>query len=202
MAIEIRGAKEADHSETENITREAFWDVYKPGCDEHLVLRQLRRSAIFVPELDLVACEDGKIVGNIVYSKAVVLNGGVGSEVLCMGPICALPAYQRKGIGSMLLRATIAKAKALGYKAVVIFGDPAFYHRFGFVNAKQYGIKPPMGDNCEEFMALELFPGALAGISGVFQIDKAFAVDKEELEEYDSRFPHKEKHKRAGQLEQ
>ena len=201
MPIQIRKEKVTDYDETENVTREAFWDVYKPGCDEHLVLHRLRQSEIFVTELDLVACDNGKIVGNIVYSKALVLNSGGNSEVLCMGPVCSLPAYQGKGIGSMLLRTTIEKARALGYKAVVIFGDPAYYHRFGFVNAKQYGIKPSMGDNCEEFMALELFPGALADISGVFQLDKAFVVDKEELAKYDSGFPYKEKHKREGQLE-
>jgi predicted N-acetyltransferase YhbS len=200
MNIEIRNERETDYPETENITREAFWDVYKPGCDEHLVLHQLRLSKAFVPELDFVACDNGKVIGNIVYSKAVVKDGDNESEVLCMGPLCVLPEYQNKGIGSLLLRTTLEKATSLGFRAVIIYGNPPYYHKFGFVSAEAFGIKTKEGLNFDAFMALELYKGALEGITGSFFEDKAFEIKEEELEKFESRYPHKEKHVREGQL--
>jgi predicted N-acetyltransferase YhbS len=200
MNIEIRNERETDYPETENITREAFWDVYKPGCDEHLVLHQLRLSKAFVPELDFVACDNGKVIGNIVYSKAVVKDSDNATEVLCMGPLCVLPEYQKKGIGSLLLRTTLEKATSLGFRAVIIYGNPLYYHKFGFVSAEAFGIKTKEGLNFDAFMALELYKGALEGINGSFFEDKAFEIKEEELEKFESRYPHKEKHVREGQL--
>jgi predicted N-acetyltransferase YhbS len=200
MNIEIREERDSDYQETENVTREAFWDMYKPGCVEHLLLHQLRRSKAFIPELDYVALDNGKIVGNIVYSRAVVKNDDDESEVLCMGPLCVWPSYQGKGIGSLLLRTTIEKAKSLKYRAVIIFGNPDYYNKFGFSNAALYKIKTAQGDNFDAFMALELFDGGLGGINGRFCEDEAFEIKEEELEKFDSRFPYKEKHVREGQL--
>jgi len=103
MPYIIHQANETDYEETENLTREAFWDVYKPGCDEHLILHKMRCIPAFVPDLDLVICENGKIVGSIIYSKATVINNEKREfEVLCLGPISVLPSKQRKGIGSLL----------------------------------------------------------------------------------------------------
>lgn len=200
MHIEIRREEVKDHQEAENITREAFWDLYKPGCVEHLLLHQIRRSKAFIPELDYVACDQGRIVGNIVYTKAYVKDGERTTEVLCMGPLSVLPSHQRQGIGSLLLRTTIEKARSLGYRAVLIFGNPAYYRRFGFSKAESLGIKTAHGENLDAFMALELSPGALGGIRGSFCEDQAFDIKQEELEQFDSRFPQKEKHVRDGQL--
>jgi len=200
MTIELRMETESDHLETENMTREAFWDLFKPGCDEHLLLHQLRQSKAFVPELDYVACDEGRIVGNIVYTKALVKDGPRQSEVLCMGPLCVLPSCQGTGIGSALLRTTLEKARSLGYRAVILFGHPAYYREFGFSNAQAFGIKTAQGDNFEAFMALELYPGALQDVQGSFHEDGAFAIRKEDLEEFDVLFPPKEKHKREGQF--
>ena len=136
MNITIRNEIESDRHETENVTREAFWDLYQPGCDEHLILHQLRESAAFIPELDLVACQGDRIIGNIVYTRAKVKNETSEKEVLCMGPLSVLPEFQKKSVGSFLLRTSISKARSMGFPAVVIFGDPLYYHRFGFVNAE------------------------------------------------------------------
>jgi len=176
LNITIRLEEEQDYFQTENMTREAFWDLFQPGCDEHLVLHQLRQSAAFVPELDFVACAGDEIVGGIVYSRAVVSNGQAQHTVLCMGPLGVLPAYQRKGIGARLLQTSLQKARELGYAGVVIFGDPAYYQRFGFRNAADFGIQTSDGGNMEAFMALELQEGALDGISGRFHEDSAFQV--------------------------
>lgn len=201
MNITIRLENAKDYFETEYITREAFWDVYHPGCMEHLVLHNFREVPAFVRELDFVACDEERIVGNVVCSKAKVINDDKQEyEVLCMGPLAVLPEYQGKGIGSLLIKTTINKAQKLGYKGIVIYGNPAYYHRFGFVNAEKFGIKTSSGENFDYFMALELSVGSLQGISGNFYEDEAFNVNDEELEVFDKAFPYKEKHVTATQL--
>jgi len=193
MNITIRNEKEGDYREVENLTREAFWNLYKPGCDEHFILHKMRCIPAFVSKLDMVACDNEKVVGNIVYTKAKIVNEKEEDfEVLCMGPIAVSPDYQRLGIGSMLMRESILKAKELGYKAVVIFGNPDYYHRFGFKNAKEYGIKTSTGDNLDAFMVLELQKGGL-GIKGKFFEDTVFRTNEKEVEEFDKNFPKKEK---------
>ena len=201
MNITIRPENEKDYFETEYITREAFWDVYHPGCTEHLVLHQLRKAPAFVRDLDFVACDGERIVGNVVCSKAKVVNTELReSEVLCMGPLAVLPDYQGKGIGGLLINTVISKARELGYKGIVIYGNPDYYHRFGFVNAEKFGIRTSGGENFDYFMALELSEGSLRGITGNFHEDEAFNVKDEDLEVFDKAFPYKEKHITATQL--
>ncbi|MFA6252468.1 MAG: N-acetyltransferase [Candidatus Paceibacterota bacterium] len=203
MNIIIRNEREGDYRDVENLTREAFWNVYKPGCDEHFILHKMRYAPAFVSALDMVACDSEKVVGNIVYTKAkIVSEKGEDFEVICMGPIAVLPAVQKLGIGSMLMRESIAKAKNLGYIAIVIFGNPDYYHRFGFKNTEEYGIKTSTGDNFEAFMVLELQKGGLAGIRGKFFEDPVFKTDEKELEDFDKDFPKKEKLVTDTQLKQ
>ena len=194
MDYVIRLEEEKDFEKVEFLTREAFWDLYGPGCDEHLILHQLRKSPAFVKELSYVVDKDNHIIGNVVYTIGKVTNENKQDhEVLCMGPISVLPEYQGKGIGSKLLEETLKKAKEMGYTGVVIFGNPKYYQRFGFENAEKYGIQTSEGENFDEFMALELQKQGLKGITGRFHIDSAFEVNKEELEAFERRFPPKEK---------
>jgi predicted N-acetyltransferase YhbS len=195
MDITIKLEARDDHREIENLVREAFWDVYKPGCDEHLVLHNLRKSTAYVPELHLVACSGARIVGSIAYSRADVRKDEGGqSEVLCMGPLSVLPEYQGNGVGSLLLQESIQKARLMGFRAIVIFGNPLFYHRFGFRDAGSYRIATSDGHNFDAFMALDLSGDALAGIEGKFFADPAFEVDPRELCEFEKQFPYREKH--------
>jgi len=197
----IRLETQEDYRETEMMIREAFWDVYKPGCNEHLVLHKLRKVPAFVKELDLVACIKNKIVGNIVYSKAKIINNhNQGFTVLCMGPLGVLPSYQRKGIGSLLIKQSVSKAKSLNYKAVILFGNPNYYQRFGFKNAREYNIQTAQGENFDAFMALELFEDSLHRIEGNFFEDPVFKTDNKELELFEKEFPDKEKHVTDTQL--
>lgn len=201
MNISIRLENDNHFRTVENMTREAFWDRYKPGCDEHLIVHKIRKTKAFIKELDFVACDEEKIVGNIIYSKAkVISDNNEEFEVLCMGPLGVLPSYQGKGIGTLLMKHSIQVAKSLGYNAVVIFGDPNYYHRFGFENAKKYNIQTSQGDNFDAFMALELYEGSLEGISGKFYADPVFEIDKDELTIFEKQFPHKEKHFSGKQL--
>ncbi|QZY56445.1 GNAT family N-acetyltransferase [Crassaminicella profunda] len=195
MHISIRLENENDFRNVENLTREAFWDVYKPGCDEHLVVHKIRKTNAFIKELDFVAYDEETIVGNVIYSKAKVINeNNEEFEILCMGPLGVLPSYQGKGIGTLLMNHSIKVAKTLGYNAIVIFGNPNYYHRFGFDNAKKYKIKTSWGDNFEDFMVLELYEGSLEGISGKFYEDSVFEINKDELIIFEKQFPYKEKH--------
>jgi predicted N-acetyltransferase YhbS len=195
MNISVRLEEEKDYKRVEYLTREAFWDLYRPGCNEHLIVHKIRKVPAFVKELSYVACDDNNVIGSIIYSKAQVINGeNCEFEVLCMGPIGVLPLFQGKGIGSLLMNTTIEKARELRFSAIVIFGDPRYYRQFGFVNASNYGITTPSGENFDAFMALELFEGALGGITGKYYEDHVFGIEDEELETFEKEFPHKEKH--------
>jgi predicted N-acetyltransferase YhbS len=169
MNISVRLEEEKDFRNVEFLTREAFWDLYRPGCCEHLIIHKMRKVPAFVSELSFIAEEENTIVGSIIYSKAWVIDDQTKeNEVLCMGPIGVLPSSQGKGIGSLLINRSIEKAKELGFKAVIIFGNPDYYKRFGFVNAEYFKIKTSTGENFDAFMVLELTKGALNGISGNF----------------------------------
>lgn len=201
MNFTIRPETEKDYREVENLTREAFWDVYKPGCSEHFILHKMRSVPAFVVQLDFVALDAGELVGNIVYTKAKVVDSKNRShEVLTLGPVGVLPSYQGKGVGSLLIEHTLKLAKEMGYKAVFLFGNPAYYSRFGFQNAETYGVQTSDGQNFDAFMALELYSGSLEGITGKLMDDPVFEVEEKAFEEYEKRFPYKEKHKTDTQL--
>jgi predicted N-acetyltransferase YhbS len=200
MNLKFRLEEQKDHFEVECMTREAFWDIYKPGCNEHFLVHQLRKSNAFVPELDYVAYDGEILVGNIIYSSATIVDGNSRVTVLCMGPFCVAPSYQKKGIGSALLKKTIEIAGKMEFKGVVIFGNPEYYQKFGFKNAKEYGIQTSEGENFDAFMVLELGRNTLQGVGGRFFGDEAFNMDPVAFDEYDKKFPKKEKHKLPGQI--
>ena len=201
MNINIRLEKEKDHKEVETLTREAFWDLFQPGCDEHLLAHKLRKAEAFVPGLDFVAEREDQIIGNIMYSRAKIVDGkGKEHEVLTFGPLSVLPSHQKLGVGAALIRHTIKLAEEMGFKAIVIFGHPEYYHRFGFANAETFRITTSDGANLEPFMALELYKGALRGIEGRFHEDAVFKIDPAELEVFERGFPYREKHVTDTQL--
>jgi len=195
MSIIIRQENENDYQAVENLTREAFWDLYHPGCSEHLIIHNIRKGSSFIPELDFVALQDDKIVGSIIYSKSTVVDkDDHAHEVITFGPLSVSPSFQKQGIGSALIAHTKKLAQAMGYNGIIIFGNPAYYHRFGFENAANFGISTAEGANLEAFMALELSKGGLQGITGRFYADPVFDVNQEELESFEKKFSFKEKH--------
>ena len=198
--ISIRLETPKDYRETEAMVREAFWDVYKPGCDEHLVIHKLRDSAAFIKGLDFVACDGGRVVGVVICPKAKI-TGEENHEFTVLSLIVGvLPSYQKKGIGSMLMKRAIDEARALGFKGIVIFGNPEYYRRFGFKNAQEYGIQTSEGENFDAFMALQLSERSLDGIRGRFYEDDAYRPGRGELEAFDTGFPYREKHVTDTQL--
>lgn len=192
MNVNLRPETPADYRTVEKLTREAFWNRHTPGCNEHYLLHILRDSAAFIRELDTVAVLDGEIVGNIVYTKAAILgDDGVRREVLSFGPISVLPELWAKGIGGALIRHTLARAKQLGYCAVLIYGDPEYYQRFGFVPAETFGIGSADNLYMYALQAMELQEGALAGSRGRFVEDTLFHIDNAAAAEFDKSFPQK-----------
>lgn len=191
--ILIRKASKNDFYATEFITREAFWNLYLSGADEHLVLHNLRKSNNYIPTLDLVAIHNGEIIGHSISTLAYVIKENESAEVLCLGPISVSPEFQNSGIGSMLINETIRIAKELSYPAIILYGDPNYYNRFGFINAEKYGITTKDEKNDDPFMALELNDKALTNIQGRFIEAKAFITNEDELNEFDAAFPIKVK---------
>lgn len=191
--ILIRNASQNDFYATEFITREAFWNLYLSGADEHLVLHNLRKSNAYLPSLDLVAIHNGEIIGHCISTLAHVVNENDSAEVLCLGPISVSPELQNSGIGSMLINESIKIAKEFKHPAIILYGDPNYYHRFGFTNAEKYGITTKDGKNYDPFMALELNNNSLTNIQGRFIEADAFITDEDELNEFDAAFPIKVK---------
>ncbi len=201
MDVKIRLEREEDFKETEILTRESFWDVYRPGCVEHFLVHKLRADSSFVKELDFVAIHNNRVVGNIMFSRAKIIDEQKNEyEVLTLAPVSVLPEFQRKGIGSKLILHGIAQAKKMNFKAIILFGSPEYYHRFGFVNAEKYNIKTSDGQNFDAFMVLELCKGSLKGVEGRYFESPVFKIDKQELDEFEKEFPYKEKHITPTQL--
>jgi predicted N-acetyltransferase YhbS len=191
--VVLRNETVSDYRTVEELTREAFWNLHVPGCNEHYLLHIMRKADSFIHELDTVAEVNGEVVGNIVYTKAkIVDDNGFYHNVITFGPISVLPMSQRKGIGGILIEHTKAKAKELGYKAILIYGDPDYYCRFGFTAAKDYKIGTSDNMYAAALQALELYPEALSNISGRFLEDKIYDIDEKAAKEFDKEFPPKE----------
>ena len=189
----MRLEEEKDYFAVENITREAFWNHHAPGCDEHLLIHNLRKSSEFIKELDFVAVRNNEVIGNIVYVKAKVKNNGFEHNILTFGPISVLPEYQNKGVGGKLINHTVGLSKEMGYRGIIIYGDPEYYKRFGFKESKKYSITNKDKKYPAALLVLELYPNALNGIEGIFDEGKAYEVDENETEEFDKKFVRKEK---------
>lgn len=191
----IRKETTKDYAEVENLVREAFWDVYAPGCCEHLIVHNLRGKDACLADLSCVAVdENGRIVGQILYTKArIECPDGTQREAAAFGPIGVLPEWQGRGVGSALVRHTLELAAKAGWRGVFITGDPKYYHRFGFKSACEFGVQMEDIAEPEVQMAVELQPGGLKGISGVLHFAPEYRVDLKELEEFEKNFPHKEK---------
>jgi putative acetyltransferase len=202
MDIIIKNETEKDYRIVEELTREAFWNLYVPGCSEHFVLHNIRNSRDFIPELDFVAEKERQIVGNIVYTRGVIKSHqGAEKEVISFGPVSVLPAFQKQGIGCALIVHSINIAKTMGYPAIFIYGDPRYYSRFGFRCAEKYEIKTADGKFAVALLALELRQGVLINLPGRFIESSAFEVDASKFAEFEAAFPYKEKTETDSQRE-
>ena len=208
--MNIRLEQPQDWREVENLTREAFWNVYRPGCTEHYVLNQYRHNPDFIPELDFVMEEDGKIIGHVMFSKAeIILNDGSHFPSWTFGPISIHPDYKRKGYGLKLLNYAIEKAKEMGIGLLQMEGNIDFYKHAGFDLASKFKIHyhdEPRDADVPYFLAQELIPDWLFTngiVEATYCPPKGYFVadeNPEAFEAYDATFQKKEKLRVPGQL--
>ena len=191
--IQLRQETEQDYFETENLIREAFWNHYTPGCSDHYLVHIMRDCPAFVPELDLVAVGGEKIVGNVMCLKSYISgDDGERYEVLSLGPIGVLPEYQKKGIGGKMIARTKKIAREMGFRGILLCGDPDYYTRQGFVAAETYGIRNAENMYADALHACELYEGAFAQAAGIYYEDEIYNVDELLVIEFDKLFPVKE----------
>ena len=178
--IIIRLETRDDYRNVENLTREAFWNVYRPGCMEHYVLHCYRNDPAFVPELDFVMELDGELIGQVIYVRSEIdCDDGRKVPIMTFGPIGIAPTYKRQGYGKQLLDYSMEKAREMGVGALAITGNIDFYGKSGFVLAKAKGVRYAYKDP-----------------DGYFVCEK----DPEAFERFESTFPKKEKLKLPGQM--
>jgi len=194
MNIRLRPEQPSDHREAEHITREAFWNHHAPGCDEHYLLHTMRACPAFIPELNIVALAEGKLVGNIVYAKSYIQSDdGQTHKMLGLGPISVLPAYQGRGIGGRLIAHTRELARKMGFRAILLYGDPAYYSRQGFIPAETLGIRTADNMYADALQVCALCENALQDIQGRYFEDDIYQVNASAAATFDRQFPAKEK---------
>ena len=208
----IRVEEPRDYRTVENLTRDSFWNVYRPGCTEHYVLHCYRSNPDFIPELSLVMEKDGKIIGHVMFSKAelsIEKNGvptGEKLPVCTFGPISIHPDFKRQGYGLKLLNFALEKAKALEIGFICKEGNIDFYRHAGFDLASKKHIHyhfEPKDSDVPYFLALELIPGYLNGVEATYAPPKGYFVaeeNKDAFEKFEAEFPYKEKLVLPGQL--
>ena len=200
----IRNERKEDYGKVENLTREAFWNVYRPGCSEHYVLHCYRGAPAFVPELDFVMELNGELIGQIIYVRSEIdCDDGRKLPIMTFGPIGIAPKYKRQGYGKRLLDYSMEKAKGMSVGALAITGNILFYGKSGFVPAKTKGVRYADDPDADYLLVKELLPGFLDGISGTYKDPDGYFVcekDPEAFERFEATFPKKEKKKLPGQL--
>ena len=200
--VRIRKEEPADYQEVEGIIRKAFWNLYVPGCMEHYLAHVLRPHEDFLPELDLVIEADGRIIGNIMYTKTKLTDeGGEVKNILTFGPVCILPEYQRMGYGKRLIEESFTRAAAMGYDTIVIFGNPDNYVSRGFKSCKKYNVCLGDGSFPAAMMVKELKAGVLDGRKWVYDQSPAFEIDEREAERFDDGLERWEKKTQPSQEE-
>ena len=202
--LNIRNEKKEDYRAVENLIRESFWNVYRPGCLEHYVIHKLRDDVDFIPELSFVMELDGRLIGQNMFMKAnIKADDGRDVPIMTMGPICIAPEFKGKGYGKILLDYSLERAKEFGCKAICFEGNIDVYGKSGFTFASNFGIRYhglPDGEDASFFLCKELEEGYLDGVTGEYATPKGYFVDENEAEEFDKNFPPKEKLKLPGQL--
>ena len=194
MNINIRLETEDDYFKVEELTREAFWNLYNPGCDEHYLCHILRDHKDFIKELDYVTEIDGKVIASIMYTDSYLLSDDLEKvQIVSFGPFCVHPDYQRKGIGTSLIEKTKSLVVNMGVPAIIIYGDPHNYCKHGFKNGIDYQVSNMDGEYPLGLLVLELQPGFFGNKKWKIMQSDAFNLNQDEANEFDKQFQEKEK---------
>jgi len=196
----IRLETKKDYKRVEDLTREAFWNLYVPGCDEHYLCHILRDHKDFINELDYVVEIDGNIVASIMYTQSYLFCNDEKVPILSFGPLCVHPKYQRKGIGTALIEKTKLLAINMGIPAIIIYGDPHNYCKHGFKNGIDYKVSNMDGEYPLGLLVLELQQGFFGNKQWKIQQSDAFIFEQKKVEEFDKGFKEKEKKYQYSQV--
>ena len=216
--VNIRQELPSEQQEVENLARESFWNVYRPGCLEHYVIHCIRKDDAFIPELNYVMtirsgndgigsdgrCHQAVIIGQSMCMKAEIkMDNGAILPILTLGPICIHPDYKRQGYGKTLLDFVLQRVACMGFGAMCFEGNIDFYGKSGFTFASSFGIRYhglSDEDDASFFLCKELKPGYLAGVTGEYSTPSGYFVDEAECEVFDRQFPTKQKLRLPGQI--
>lgn len=202
--MKIRLESENDYLEVEELVRNSFWNIYRPGAFEHLIVHNLRCDESFIADLAYVIEKDKKIIGHINYSRGMIDYGDDKTEAVVLGPVAVDESHQNQGYGSKLIEYTLKKAEDIGIPFVLVIGDENYYHRFGFKCASEYKLWLEGTDENEEcpFFMIKVFDkSTLRNAKGIFHNPDVFDVSAEDVDEFDRKFEFKEKLVQEGQLE-
>lgn len=195
--LTIRLETEKDYRAVEELTREAFWNVYKQGADEHYFVHTMRSHPDFIPELAFVLEKNGEIIGNIMYTKAWLEDeNSTRKEIVSFGPVCIASEYQRQKLGKILIEHSFEEARKMGYDACVIFGNPGNYVGRGFLNCKRKNVSFACDGNFPTaLLVCELVPSVFDGKKWMYIPSTAAdcCEDTVAVEAFDATFPPKEK---------
>lgn len=202
MNITIRHEKSEDFRKVEEVTREAFYNLYFPGCSEHLVVHNIRNHEDYIRELSYIIEAEGEIVGSIYYTHSKVIGwDGSETKAISFGPVSIHPKYHRMGLGKKLITHSIEEAKRLGYNAILTLGYPYHYEPYGFLGGKKYNIAMEDGKFYKGLLVLPLYRDALKGVSGYAKFSDSLEATEEEIESFDSTFPKKQRCFKESQRE-
>lgn len=189
-SIIIRNEQPKDYLCVEQLIKEAFWNLYVPGCSEHYLAHALRQHEDFIPELDLVLEKDGEIIGQVMYTKAKLVNEmGDSKEILTFGPLAIAKSFQRQGYSRQLLEYSFTKARDMGYAVIVIFGDPHNYVARGFKSSADFAVGLGGGIYPTAMLLKELESGVLAGHEWCYEESKAYEIHEADVARFDQAFP-------------
>ena len=192
--VTIRQERESDYAQVEQLIRQAFYNIYTPGCTEHYLAHVIRSHPDFLPELDLVLELDGRIIGSILYTRSTLVDEtGEEKDILTFGPVCIRPDHQRRGLGKRLMEDSFQRAAALGWEAIVIVGDPNNYVGCGFQSCKKHRVHLEDGTYPAAMLVKELEPGALTGKSWTYRQSPALVFAEAEARRFDDSLPPMEK---------
>lgn len=202
MNINIRNEEPKDYKRVEEVAREAFWNLYFPGCHEHFVIHKMRNHKDFIRNLAFIIEVEDQIAGGIFYTHSkIVSEDDKEYKTISFGPVFISPEFHRNGLGKELITHSIQVAKEMGYRAILTLGYPYHYEPYGFLGGKKYNISMPDGKFYKGLLVLPLYEGALDDISGYANFSDVFEVMDEEVDEFDKSFPPKEKKYQESQDE-
>lgn len=201
--MEIRLENKGDYLEVEELVRNSFWNIYRPGAYEHYIVHELRNDESFIAKLAYVIESDGIIIGHINYSRGFIDYGDEKTEAVVLGPVAVDRDFQNQGLGSKLIEFTLTLAEE-DFPFVFVIGDEDYYRRFAFEPASGHNLYLEGTDPNEEnpFFMIRIFDiSALKDKTGIFHNPEVFNVNEDDVDEFDRQFEFMEKKVMEGQLE-